>query len=262
MLIDWFTVIAQIINFLVLMWLLKHFLYHPVLNAIDAREKRISEQLESAKKIQNTATRQRLEFEDKNKNFEQQHEILLEKARVEAQTLRQQLLTDARTEALNLRAQWQEALRKEQHNLSEGIATRVRKEVLGISRKLLTELADCSLETQMVANFIKRLQSLADDEKAQLCTQTEDAECPIIIRSAFELPEAEQTSLTQQIQTTLAMKSAVQFEIEPGLISGIELISSGHKIAWNIADYLSALETSISSLLNGKHSENEAASDA
>ncbi|MDO7597676.1 MAG: F0F1 ATP synthase subunit B [Pseudomonadota bacterium] len=258
MLIDWFTVAAQIINFLVLMWLLKHFLYRPVLNAIDAREKRIHDQLALAKKTQTTATNQRLEFEDKNKNFEQQHEILLEKARAEAQATRQQLLADARNEALTLRTQWQEALSKEQHNLTEGIATRVRQEVLDVSRKLLTELADHNLEIRMVAIFIKQLQSLDDAEKAQLCTQVEDATCPIIIRSAFELPEAERTTLTQQVKTTLAMNSAVQFEIEPELISGIELISSGHKIAWNIADYLSALETSISSLLNGKQPENEA----
>jgi hypothetical protein len=42
MLIDWFTVGAQIVNFLILVWLLKHFLYKPILNAIDAREKRIA----------------------------------------------------------------------------------------------------------------------------------------------------------------------------------------------------------------------------
>jgi F-type H+-transporting ATPase subunit b len=42
MLIDWFTVAAQIVNFLILVWLLKHFLYKPILDAIDAREKRIA----------------------------------------------------------------------------------------------------------------------------------------------------------------------------------------------------------------------------
>ena len=42
MLIDWFTVGAQVLNFVVLVWLLKRFLYKPVLNAIDAREKRVA----------------------------------------------------------------------------------------------------------------------------------------------------------------------------------------------------------------------------
>ena len=42
MLIDWFTVGAQVVNFLILVWLLKRFLYRPILDAIDAREKRIA----------------------------------------------------------------------------------------------------------------------------------------------------------------------------------------------------------------------------
>jgi F-type H+-transporting ATPase subunit b len=37
MLIDWFTVGAQVLNFLILVWLLKRFLYGPILDAIDAR---------------------------------------------------------------------------------------------------------------------------------------------------------------------------------------------------------------------------------
>jgi len=48
MLIDWFTVVAQVVNFLILVWLLKRFLYRPILNAIDAREKRIATKLADA----------------------------------------------------------------------------------------------------------------------------------------------------------------------------------------------------------------------
>ena len=48
MLIDWFTVGAQALNFLVLVWLLKRFLYKPILNAVDAREKRIAAELADA----------------------------------------------------------------------------------------------------------------------------------------------------------------------------------------------------------------------
>jgi len=262
MLIDWFTVGAQIINFLILMWLLKHFLYQPVLNAIDKREQRIAMKLEQANKTQASATEQRLKFEGKNKELEQQHAILLEQTKSEVQATRQQLLAEARSEAENLRTQWQEALRKEQHNLSQGIATHVRQEVFDISRKTLAELADSNLEMQMVTMFIQRLQTLDEVEKTELCVQAEQADCPVLIRSAFELPETQKTILTNTVKEILLFKHVIQFEIEPELISGIELISSGHKIAWNIADYLSALETSITHLLNGKHAESEEKLDA
>ncbi len=45
MLIDWFTVVAQAINFLILVWLLQRFLFKPILGAIDEREKGIAAQL-------------------------------------------------------------------------------------------------------------------------------------------------------------------------------------------------------------------------
>jgi F-type H+-transporting ATPase subunit b len=48
MLIDWFTVGAQVVNFLILVWLMKRFLYKPILHAIDAREKRIAKELADA----------------------------------------------------------------------------------------------------------------------------------------------------------------------------------------------------------------------
>jgi F-type H+-transporting ATPase subunit b len=251
MLIDWFTVVAQIINFVILMWLLKHFLYQPVLNAIDTREKCITEQIALATKTQSTAMAQRLEFEAKNKDFEQQHAERLEKSNAEAQASRQQLIIDARNEVEKLRTQWQQALVKEQHELSQSITTNVQRGVLDIAGKTLIELADYSLEERMVAKFITQLQTLDEAQKIQLSTQSESGVKAIIIRSAFELSQAARISLCEVVQATLS-SSNVTFEVEQELIVGIELISSGHKIAWNVADYLSAFEASITNFLDNK----------
>ena len=46
--IDWFTFTAQIINFLVLVWLLSHFLYKPIVNAMNDRQARIAAEHEQA----------------------------------------------------------------------------------------------------------------------------------------------------------------------------------------------------------------------
>ncbi len=253
MLIDWFTVGAQIVNFLILMGLLKHFLYQPVLDAIDAREQRIAKQVEAAQKTQAAAERERAKFVDNNTRFEQQHAAMLEKARAEAQTAHHQLLEEARTEAAAVRTQWQDALRKEQQNLSASIATRTHQEVFAITRKALTELADSGLETRMVAVFIQRLQALGAAEKAPLSTPTPDG--AVLIRSAFPLPEAEQATLTKAVQTALSITAPLQFEVQAELVSGIELISGGHKLGWSIAEYLGGLEESITGLLDSKVEE-------
>ena len=60
--INWFTVIAQILNFLILVWLLKRFLYKPILNAIDEREKKIASQLKDADNRESMAKKEQDEF--------------------------------------------------------------------------------------------------------------------------------------------------------------------------------------------------------
>ena len=63
MLIDWFTVIAQIINFLVLLLLLRRFLYKPILNAMEERERKVAERLESARQERVRAEEERARYE-------------------------------------------------------------------------------------------------------------------------------------------------------------------------------------------------------
>ncbi len=76
MLIDWFTVGAQGLNFVILVWLMKRFLYGPILHAIDAREKRIADELADADAQKAEASRERGEFQRKNEELDQQRNLL------------------------------------------------------------------------------------------------------------------------------------------------------------------------------------------
>ena len=62
--IDWFTVIAQIINFLILVWLLKRFLYRPILDGIDAREHKIASVLSNAETQKKHAENLEAQYKD------------------------------------------------------------------------------------------------------------------------------------------------------------------------------------------------------
>src|ERR1035438_6429993 len=99
MLIDWFTVGAQALNFLVLVWLMKRFLYKPILNAIDQREKRIAAELADADKKKIEARQESEEFKNKNIVFDGQRAALLSKATVDAQAERERLFADAQKAA-------------------------------------------------------------------------------------------------------------------------------------------------------------------
>src|SRR5665648_272520 len=91
MLIDWFTVFAQALNFLILVWLMKRFLYKPILHAIDAREKRISAELADADAKKADAKKESDEFKRKNEEFDRERTALFSKATDEAQAERERL---------------------------------------------------------------------------------------------------------------------------------------------------------------------------
>ena len=160
MLINWFTVFAQAVNFLILVWLLKRFLYKPILHAIDEREKGIATQLAHAEAREAEAQKERDDFQHKNEAFDQQRAALLKKATDEAKAERQRLLDEARKDADALRAKRQEALQTEQRNLSQEIIRWTQKQVFAIARKTLADLANTSLEERMGDVFVGRVRAL------------------------------------------------------------------------------------------------------
>ena len=156
MLIDWFTVGAQALNFLILVWLLKRFLYKPILNAIDLREKKIARELADADAKKAEAQKDRDAFQHKNEEFDQQRATLLARAVDEAKKERQRLIDEARRSADALTSKRQESLRNDADNLNKAISQLARKEVFAIARKALTDLATTSLEERMGEVFDRR----------------------------------------------------------------------------------------------------------
>ena len=252
MLFDWFTVGAQTLNFLVLVWLMKRFLYKPVLDAIDAREKRIALALADAAAKKAEAQKERDAFQKKNEVFDQAHDAQLSQLKDEINTERQRLLEEARQAANALRVKSQEALTSELQTLHQDIARRSREEVFAIAQKVLTDLAGATLEERMVTVFTQRLTQLDDTAKAGLAKALETESGSVHVRSAFALSPAQQDAIKSALKAALPNDAPLEFDITPDLISGIELSANGWKVAWNIADFLAALEQRIDELLKKK----------
>jgi F-type H+-transporting ATPase subunit b len=253
MLIDWFTVFAQVINFLVLVWLLKRFLYRPILNAIDAREQRIAAEIADTKAKRIEAELQREEFQQKNADFEQQKTTRMNTLKDETETERTRLFEAVRLESQGLRKKLQLALKNEQLNLQVAISQRAREEIFSIARKVLGDLAGTSLEASMTEIFIRRLHSLNDEEMATLQSAISPSinasAQPMLIRTAFALPKPQCSLIEAAIKKILGHDIPIQFAIEPDVISGIELSIKGEKISWSINEYLSSLAKRVDELL-------------
>ncbi len=250
MLIDWFTVGAQIVNFLILVWLLKRFLYKPILAAMEAREQQIAANLQEAQKKKIEAETASANFHKQLADLERHKAADLQKAAEETEAARRKMLGEAREEIKTLRAKWQAALRDEQEELCHDLARKVQQEVFAMARQVLQDLAGESLEARMAELWMDRLRTLDQEEKERLVASLRHAQGQAVIRSAFDLPAPVREKLTQAVKQELGTDARVAFETAPNLIGGIELNTADRKLSWTIAASLSAWEKSVAELLD------------
>jgi F-type H+-transporting ATPase subunit b len=261
MLIDWFTVGAQAINFLILVWLMKRFLYKPILNAISEREKKIAAELADAAKKKTDAQKQEDDFKHKNEEFDQQRTALFKKATDDAQAERERLLGEARKAAEALSAKQLETMRSEEQHLQEAIRRRTQQEVFSIARKALTDLATASLEERATDVFNRRLRMLDGQMKNDIGAALKSGPDPALVRSAFDLPAGQRAAIQNALNETFSAQIRIRFETAPDLVSGIELTTKGQKVAWSINDYLTSLENGVEELMKEQEKREAKPSD-
>jgi F-type H+-transporting ATPase subunit b len=251
MLIDWFTVGAQALNFIILVWLLKRFLYKPILAAIDAREKRVADELAAADAKRDLADKEKLEFQHRNEQLEQQRSALLARATEDAQAEARRLLEAARQTADTLSAKRKAALVTDARNLNLALRRRTQQEVFAIARRTLSDLAGADLEQRMVEAFARQLRALDDKAKADLGSAAASGPGPAVVRSTLELSAPQQDSIGNTLNEVLSTHIPLRFETSPDLVSGIELTINGRKLAWSISGYLDSLEQAVNELIKG-----------
>ncbi|HLB71149.1 MAG TPA: hypothetical protein VJJ51_08905 [Candidatus Methanoperedens sp.] len=243
--IDFFTLGAQIINFLVLVLLLRHFLYRRVVRAMDEREARIDSRLKEAQERKKEAEQEAESYRKKNQELLDRDEELLAKAREEADIWRKKLEENARIEVEENKARWYEAVERQKEAFLIDLRRRAGEQTYIIVRRVLKDLANDDLERQIINTFIKLLANLEDDEKEAIKAFDQG----IIIRSAFEIPEIMRRMVEETVRDQIGNDSSIRFETAPDLICGIELHARDRQITWSLASYLDALEEDISRAL-------------
>ena len=258
MLIDWFTVGAQLVNFLILVWLLKHFLYKPVLKAIEDREKRIASELADADAKVAAAKKERDDFQAKNTDFDNQRSALLAKAVNDAAAESERLLGVARTQANDLRAKQASTLQGERTRLSVTMSRLAATEVVEIARKTLGDLATVSLEERIGEVFTRRLRELDAKSKETLWAALRNSSDHAVVSSRFDLGSIQRAAIQNAINEDFSADIHLRFETSPECICGIELTVGGQRVSWDIASYLSSLDRKVGEYLDS-HAPTEAA---
>ena len=239
--IDWFVFFAQIFNFLILVYLLKKLLYGRILKAMDDREAKIKATFDETEKSRDEAQLAAAESEKKLQSLNEEYDTLQNKARADAEAYHRELVDSARQEVEKIKTRWIQTVNAERDAFLHDLRRLAGVQVYAIARRVLKDLADEDLEEKIATVMVTRIQDLKDDEKAKFMESLKEGN-RLIVQSAYEIPPGARKKLDEVVKRFIAADIEVEYERSPEVMTGFEMKTDGHKIAWSVNDYLNTLE--------------------
>jgi F-type H+-transporting ATPase subunit b len=237
--IDWITVAAQILNFLVLVWLLKRFLYRPILDGIDAREAEIAARMGEAAQVRETAEATEATYKAEVAALKASRADMIKEAHKAAEKERDALLSQARDRIDKEQADRDEHRADEAAEYSAALHQTGAAALLALTRKALSDLADETLERRIVVHAAKRIAERADD----LRNAAGDSHTAVVL-TRDPLPDGEQSLLRSEFASVLP-GFVLGFETSPDIPIGLSLRLGGAQVEWTLDSYLSGLDDAL-----------------
>jgi F-type H+-transporting ATPase subunit b len=254
MLIDWFTVAVQVVNFLILIALMKRFLYGPLVRAIDNRQQSIDETLAEAARLQQDAVTQSAFLAGEREALAKSREVFLHQAASEVESWREAALLRIREEIDESGRLWRRQLSDEQSAFFEKLKIRIGEKVVRVADKVLVDLADERLEARLIDVFLVKLGTDHDLAPGR-CSEASG----LVVVTGRALTEGTREGLRHELTARFGLGKIVLFKVEPGMGFGIRLTLGDKAWEWNLAGYMKELEQDIRQALelSGKSGETD-----
>ena len=235
---SWTTFVLEIINFLVLLWILKRFLYKPVMDAIARRKAAIEKALADGKVLQDSVQALKEQYENRLGDWEREKE----KART-------RLLDEIKTERVRLMAGLQASLEQEREKnrvleqrrideLRRGIEDEAMAQGGRFAARLLSRLAGPDLEAKLVELVLEDLAHLPNEKRQTIGTAYREAGSKVLVASAFPLSKMQRDALTEALSQLIGQDISCELSQDHHLICGLRITIGPWVLRANLQDEL------------------------
>jgi len=236
--IDWTTFVLEIINFLVLVWILKRFLYRPVLRVIEERRARIESELTEAKQAQDEAEKQRSQYENRLAEWQHDRQKAREELERELQQQRSRALEELEKSLGHEREKASVIDQRHEREVEEGRQRAALELGARFAARLLKDLSGPELEGRILELVSAQLGQLPEQQKTALRRAMVNGRAGIRVVSAHPLGDEQRAKLQQALKRLLGSAADCAFAEEPALIAGLRLSLGDWSLNANLADEL------------------------
>lgn len=248
MLIDWFTVIAQIINFLILLAILKYFLFNRISAAMRARKQAIDSAIDDAASKSEQASQELDAYRQKTRDIEEQRARLIEEAEQDARKQGETELEQVRTMAREEQKHFEEALFEKKREVAERLRRLSLSDAAGITRHALMELAESPVEERLVDVFVRRLKDIPEARRKELTAAVRNSG-RLAVKGSFPITAPLRKRLQDAVAEEFPEGASIEYRQVPDMILGIEMDLNCYKVRWSVDDFIRDVEQGVSNVL-------------
>lgn len=155
--INWGLLIAQIVNVVLLVWLLTRFLYTPILNMLNERTRRIQESLREADQVKEQLANAKRDYDAEIAKARQEAAGILAQAQERARVQASEIVAQARQEADRTRAEAREQAMQEREQILREVKGQVAELVTLTATKVLGAELSAKGHDQLIAESLSQL---------------------------------------------------------------------------------------------------------
>lgn len=228
-----FTIIAQLINFSVLIYLLNKFLYKPVLATLEKRREDIKSKMEEIEDKLKESDKLKERYLSKLKDLEKENSILKEKAIKEANEIKELELQKARQDLNEKKDRFNEYLNLEQQKLVENFNENLGELFVNYSNNIFKSIANTNLDNEIANKMIENVSCL-DNEKIEEINKLNPDFIEIITN--FEVSKQQQDNFEKTFKDKKINFSKIKYTYDKNLILGIEIRIKSFVLSWNLKE--------------------------
>jgi ATP synthase F0 subunit b len=240
---DWWTFALQAANFLILVWLLKRFLFKPVSALVARRKEEIAQALAAAEAAKQSAEQARGEFEQRTSQIEAERNRIIEQERARLAQERTKVLEATHAESDQLKQDALKRLAEERAVAANEVFEQAVALASELAARLLGEAAAPALEGAFLRRMVEHLDRLSDSDRSALAGGRTGE--PLLLTTAHPLGADEQAEWRAALVARLGNSRSIVFSTDAGLIAGAELRFPHATLRFNWRDSIAAARQEI-----------------
>jgi F-type H+-transporting ATPase subunit b len=217
--INGWTFLLEVANFLLLVWLLKHFLYAPIVGVIDRRREHVRAEMDRLSAESAGLDQERRRVDEALRGLAREREEVIHQARAAGEEERGRMIEEARGDAAGLREKARAALAEERRQAFEAAENRVVEVGLTVSERLAQAVAGTTLHRELVKMAVTELAALGP-ERARALVGGGAPEAEVRVSAGRPLEESEIHAFEEAVQGLLGERARVAFSEDQRLGGG------------------------------------------